>query len=70
MKRLSVWAKENGLTYNTALRWFKNGKIPVPTFQSNTGSLFVIEEEKDAANEMLLVIKEILKELKKANETR
>jgi len=65
MKRLSVWAKENGVTYHTALRWFKENKIPLKTFTSDTGSLFVIEEEKDTKNEMINLMKEMLQELKR-----
>ena len=65
MKRLSAWAKENGLTYNTALRWFKNGKIPHQTFQSETGSIFIIEEEKDTNNEIITLLKKMLTELER-----
>jgi len=47
MKKLSTWAKENNISYITAFNWFKSNKMPVKTFVSPSGSLFVIDDNKN-----------------------
>jgi putative resolvase len=42
--RLNDWAKEQGIAYITAWRWFKRGKLPVRAFKTPTGMILV---EKD-----------------------
>jgi predicted site-specific integrase-resolvase len=42
--KLSVWAKQNGIHYLTAYRWFKAGALPVPAVQTNTGTILVQEK--------------------------
>lgn len=37
---LKEWARGQGVSYATALRWFKSGKLPVPAYQA--GRLIVI----------------------------
>lgn len=37
---LKEWARGQGVSYSTALRWFKSGKLPVPAYQA--GRLIVI----------------------------
>lgn len=44
--KLSQWAKKQGIHYQTAWRWFKEGKMPVRTEQMPTGTIIVYEEEK------------------------
>jgi len=39
---LKEWAAGQGVSYATALRWFKTGKLPVPAYQA--GRLIVIGE--------------------------
>jgi putative resolvase len=39
--KLSVWAKTNGLAYQTAWRMWRNGKLPVPAEQLPTGTVIV-----------------------------
>jgi predicted site-specific integrase-resolvase len=39
--KLSVWARQNGIHYLTAYRWFKSGKMPVPTVQTPSGAILV-----------------------------
>ena len=39
--KLSAWAKANGLTYRTAWRMWRNGKLPVPAEQLPTGTVIV-----------------------------
>ena len=63
MKRLSVWARENGVSYNTAFRWFKDGTFPLPISQTETGSIFVNEDPKNET-EIVKTLKEILVVLK------
>lgn len=41
LMKLSVWAKENGLTYRTAWRMWRDGKLPVPAEQLATGTVLV-----------------------------
>ncbi len=39
--KLSVWAKREGIHYMTAWRWWRNGKLPVPAYQTPSGSVMV-----------------------------
>lgn len=39
--KLVVWAKKNGLSYKTAYRLFKSGKLPLPAYQLPTGTIIV-----------------------------
>ena len=39
--KLSAWAKANGLTYKTAWRMWRDGKLPVPAEQLATGTVIV-----------------------------
>ncbi|MBU4302724.1 MAG: recombinase family protein, partial [Actinobacteria bacterium] len=39
--KLSDWAKEQGIAYQTAWRWFKDGKLPVPAEQMPSGTIIV-----------------------------
>jgi predicted site-specific integrase-resolvase len=45
--KLSEWAKLQGISYKTAWRWFKEGKLPVPVEQTPTGTILVKEPESD-----------------------
>lgn len=50
--KLSEWAKENGVSYKTAWRWFKNGTLPVPAEQTESGTILV---KKPKAERRLLI---------------
>lgn len=39
--KLSAWAKEQGISYRTALNWFHAGTLPVPARQLATGTILV-----------------------------
>ncbi|EWC62154.1 putative RESOLVASE [Actinokineospora spheciospongiae] len=39
--KLSVWAKEQGVSYRTALNWFHAGTLPAPARQLPTGTILV-----------------------------
>ncbi|GAA6759138.1 IS607-like element IS1602 family transposase [Thermus oshimai] len=41
--KLSDWARKQGISYLTAWRWFKAGKLPVPAIQLPTGTILVQE---------------------------
>ena len=41
--KLSTWAKKQGISYRTAWRWFKEGKLPVRAEQTKTGTILVTE---------------------------
>ncbi|MGW5361730.1 recombinase family protein [Actinopolymorpha pittospori] len=44
---LKEWATSQGVSYATALRWYKAGRLPVPAYQA--GRLIVIGEPGVAA---------------------
>jgi putative resolvase len=39
--KLSEWAKKQGVSYRTALRWFHGGILPVEAEQMDTGTILV-----------------------------
>ena len=39
--KLSAWAKQQGIAYVTAWRWFKTGKLPVPAYKAPSGAILV-----------------------------
>lgn len=43
--KLSHWAKDKGITYKTAYRMFKTGKLPVHSEQLPTGTILVYPEQ-------------------------
>lgn len=47
--KLSIWAKQQGITYRTAWQWYKDGKLPVPAIRTPTGTILV----KDTAFEKM-----------------
>jgi len=67
MKKLSVWARENNISYKTAYNWFNENKLPVDAIKTESGSIFIIDEniEKNSMKELINVVKEILQEIKK-----
>ena len=52
--KLSVWAKENGLTYRTAWRMWRDGRLPVPAEQLATGTVLVHPPQAQAAESVAL----------------
>ena len=59
--KLSEWAKEQGIAYLTAYRWFKAGKIPNAKQMSDTGTILIDPGFSDA-EEKLRAIRKILEE--------
>lgn len=48
--KLSEWARRNGVHYQTAWQWAKDGKMPVPVVKTATGRYLVLEQTADAAS--------------------
>jgi len=47
---LSEWAEREGVHYQTAWKWFRDGKLPVPARQTATGVILVdVPRRKEAA---------------------
>ena len=42
-KKLSDWAKENGVHYRTAMVWMHEGKLPVPVVRTPGGHYRVVQ---------------------------
>lgn len=42
--KLSEWAKQQGITYKTAWKWYKAGDLPVRATQMPTGTIIVYPE--------------------------
>jgi len=51
--KLSVWARNNGLSYKTAWRLWKAGELPLPTEQLPTGTILVHELPTQTNNAVL-----------------
>ena len=46
--KLSEWARKQGISYKTAWKWYKEGKLHVPAYQTPTGTILVkVSEEKE-----------------------
>ena len=44
--KLSIWAKQQGISYQTAWNWFKNNNLPIPFKQLENGTILVFPEKK------------------------
>lgn len=51
--KLSVWAKAQGISYRTAWRMWKDGRLPVPAEQMATGTVIVHAEPNKAGGAAL-----------------
>lgn len=51
--KLSVWAKSQGISYKTAWRMWKDGRLPVPAEQMATGTVIVHAEPDKASGAAL-----------------
>ena len=59
--KLSQWAKEKGISYQTAYRMFQAGTLPVKSEQLPTGTILVSPE--DVVNETKTTIESRLDEI-------
>ena len=39
--KLSEWAEQEGIHYQTAWKWFRDGKLPVPAVRTPSGTILV-----------------------------
>lgn len=46
--KLSEWARRNGVHYQTAWQWAKNGTMPVPVVKTATGRYLVLEQSTES----------------------
>ncbi|WP_200774231.1 hypothetical protein [Thermosyntropha lipolytica] len=45
--------KKQGINYKTAWKWYKEGKLPVPAYQTPTGTILVkVGEEKEGGQKV------------------
>jgi putative resolvase len=44
---LKDWAEGQGVHYQTAWKWFRDGKLPVPATQTATGTILVLVDHAD-----------------------
>lgn len=51
--KLSDWAEKQGIAYLTAYRWFKSGRLPVPAYQSDSGTIIVQDESEISEQSMV-----------------
>ena len=51
--KLSDWARKTGVTYHTAYKWFRDGNLPVPAYQTKTGTI-LIDLPADATGETVV----------------
>lgn len=51
--RLREWAESQGVHYQTAWKWFRDGKLPVPAVQTETGVILVQADRTLVAAEKL-----------------
>jgi len=51
--KLSDWAKKQGISYLTAYRWFKDGKLPVEAYQSDSGTIIIKDDPELSENSVV-----------------
>lgn len=51
--KLSDWAKKQGISYLTAYRWFRDGKLPVEAYQSDSGTIIIKDDPELSENPMV-----------------
>lgn len=51
--KLSEWARQQGVSYQTAWRWVKDGKMPVPVRQAPSGTWIVEEPRKHVSGHVV-----------------
>ena len=52
--KLRVWAKQQGISYRTAWRWFKAGGLFVPSKQLPSGTIIVAEPDQKNSNSVAI----------------
>src|SRR5271157_3345928 len=44
--KLKEWSVKQGISYMTAYRWFKSGKLPVKAYQAQTGTIIISDSDE------------------------
>lgn len=65
--KLSDWAKQQGIQYGTALKWFHKNILPCPSRQLPTGTILVFPEEKVNKNLRTIVYSRVSSSNKKSD---
>lgn len=52
--KLSEWARRQGVSYQTAWRWVKDGRMPVPVRQAPSGTWIVMEPERNVSGRVVV----------------
>ncbi len=52
--KLADWAKEQGVDYKTAYRWFRAGVLPIPSVQIRSTGTILVHPEKPSCKEAAL----------------
>lgn len=52
--KLSDWAEKQGISYTTAWRWFKFGKLPAKAIKTPSGSIIVEDEPVVNSSEVVI----------------
>lgn len=55
-KKLSLWAKEHGISYRTAFFWIKDGKFPCKVEKTVTGRYIVVDDDNQNDNNDTTII--------------
>ncbi len=58
--KLSEWAKQQGVHYQTAYTWYKLGKLPVKSYQTDSGSIFIEPNKSYQLAEAILQCEKLL----------
>ncbi len=53
---MSEWAEQEGIHYQTAWKWFKDGKLPVPAIRTPSGTILVEVPRASAARDARAVV--------------
>ena len=64
MIKLSEYAKKFGVTYQTAFRWYQEGKIS-NSFKSESGSIFVKQEQDETSNTKIVIYARVSNQTRK-----
>ncbi|KWX06720.1 integrase [Hydrogenibacillus schlegelii] len=65
--KLSEWARKRGITYKTAWRWVKEGKMPVPFEITPSGTILVHEPEAPSSDQKADLERQVVRLLEFAN---
>ncbi|MBW2671838.1 MAG: IS607 family transposase [Deltaproteobacteria bacterium] len=53
--KLSDWAKQQGISYRTAWRWFRQGRLPCRAEQMPSGTILVYPDEETQTDEAVVI---------------